>query len=164
MRRASSSRAATTRASLSPVRRVRPDQLSSLVGQARDVGADHTAVEELIRLINLTRVWRHWRKPVVVVVSRDAPAHYACLREIFRGAPWADVVLDRRHRTGTPDGPRPWAIVHADRVDADALPLTSARSGHDMARTVVRLLRWTWNTGWRIGQSAAYQTRPLWRG
>jgi hypothetical protein len=138
--------------------------MPSLAGQARDVGTTHTATDELIRLVNATRVWKHWRKPVLIVVSRDAPEYYACLREAFSAAPWATVVLDRRHRTDTPERPRPWAIVHADRIDTDAPILAPRRGAHDVVSALPRLLRWAWKTGVKVGQYAAYRTLPLGRG
>src|SRR5688572_14297088 len=114
MRRLSWSRAEPARLPSAPARRVRPDQIERLAAQARHVGAAHTAVDELIRLVNTTQVWKQWHKPVLIVVSRDAPEHYTYLREAFRAAPWADVVTERR---AGPRGPatspaehaRPWA-------------------------------------------------------
>jgi hypothetical protein len=138
--------------------------MPSLAGQARDVGATHTAVDELIRLVTVTRVWKHWRKPVLIVVARDAPEHYACLREVFSAAPWATVVFDRRHRTHTPERARPWAIVHADRIEVEAALLAPPRWAHGLVSALVRLLCWVWNTGWKIGEAAAYQALPLGRG
>ena len=147
-----------------------------LAAQARDVGAVHTAVDEFIRIVNVTQVWKHWHKPVLIVVARDAPEHYECLREVFSAAPWADVVIDRRGaesvpaaddrrrldlrlHTATADRLRPWAIVHADRIEMDAVcdPPPSRR---DALRALPRLLRWTWNTGWNIGRTAASHTLP----
>jgi hypothetical protein len=154
--------------------------MASLAGQARDVGAVHTAVDELIRMVNVTRVWEHWRKPVLIVVSRDAPHHYAWLRETFSAVPWAEVVIDRRdaervpsaddpradrrQQAGTAERLRPWVIVHADRIEVDAAPGAARRSRRHAFRAVPRLLRWTWNTGWKIGQYAAAQTLTLARG
>lgn len=122
------------------------------------MGAVHTAVDELIRMVNVTRVWKHWPKPVLIVVSSDAPQHYAWLREAFRGVPWADVVIDRRRRTASAERVRPWAIVHADRIASEAAPAPSRRSRQSPFRALARLLRWTWDTGRRIGKDAAEQT------
>ena len=128
------------------------------------MGAVHTAVDELIRMVNVTRVWEHWHKPVLIVVSSDAPWHYAWLREAFRGVPWADVVVDRRPRMGTAERRRPWAIVHADRIEMEAAPPLSRRSRQNPFRALPRLLRWTWNTGRGIGEHAAARTLALARG
>ena len=155
--------------------RLRPEQIEILAAQARDVGAVHTAVDEFIRMVNVTQVWKHWHKPVLIVVARDAPQHYECLREAFRAAPWADVVIDRRGAENLPavddrrrldlrldaatvDRQRPWAIVHADRVQRDAAPRVSSPSRRDAFKALPRLLRWTWNTGWNIGRTAANHT------
>jgi len=165
MRRVSfSSRGASAGLSTPLARRVRPDQMPSLAGQARDGGATDTAIDALVRLVNVTRIWKHWRKPVLIVVSRDAPEYYACLREVFSAAPWATVVLDRRHRMDTPERPRPWAIVHADRIDAEVATLAPRRPAHDVLSALARLLRWAWRTGVKIGEYAAYQTLPFGRG
>src|SRR5687767_8119542 len=126
--------------------RLRPEQIEILAAQARDVGAVHTAANEFVRMVNVTQVWKHWHKPVLIVVARDAPEHYECLREAFSAAPWADVVIDRRHaesvpaadhrrrldlrlHTATPDRLRPWAVGHAVRVEADAAPAGSRPAG-----------------------------------
>lgn len=181
MRRLPFSRSESAGPSSAHPRRVRPDQIESLAGQARDVGAVHTAVDELIRMVNVTRVWKHWHKPVLIVVSRDAPHHYTCLREAFSAVPWADVVIDRRdaesrgsandrlrpdrrQRTGTAERLRPWAIVHADRIEMEAAPCVSQRSRRYAFSALPRLLRWTWNTGWKIGRYAAGHTLTLPRG
>lgn len=157
--------------------RLRPEQIEILAAQARDVGAVHTAVDEFIRMVNVTQVWKHWHKPVLIVVARDAPEHYECLREAFSAAPWADVVIDRRGadsvpaaddrrrlhlrlHTATADRLRPWAIVHADRIDTDVASGDAPPSRRDALRALPRLLRWTWNTGWSIGRTAASHTLP----
>jgi hypothetical protein len=139
---------------------VRPDQLPSLAAQARNVSGSPTALDDLIRIVNVTGVWRRWRKPVLVVVARDVPEHYAYLREAFGGVPWAQVVVDRRRQPRGVDA-RPWTIAHGDPVDVEAV-----RVGRPRLETlgVVRLLRWTWNTGWRLGEHAACQAFPLVRG
>ena len=141
------------------------------------MGAVHTAVDEFIRMVNVTQVWKHWPKPVLIVVARDAPEHYECLREAFSAAPWADVVIDRRNadsvpaaddrrrldlglHTATPDRLRPWAIVHADRIETDGAPGVSPPSRRAAFRALPRLLRWTWNTGWNIGRTAANHALP----
>jgi hypothetical protein len=139
---------------------VRPDQMRSLAAQARDVSGADSALDELIRIVNVTRVWRHWEKPVLVVVARDVPEYYAYLREVFGGVPWAHVVLDRRQRPRE-EGRRPWTIVHADPIEMETVP--SLAPGSETFG-MMRLLRWTWNTGWKIGESAAYQALPLGRG
>jgi hypothetical protein len=134
--------------------------MRSLAAQARDVSGAHTALDELIRIVNVTRVWQRWQKPVLVVVARDVPEYYAYLREVFGDVPWAHVVIDRRQRPRDDVG-RPWTIVHADPVEMEAVLSMSPR--FEMFG-VVRLLRWVWNTGWKIGEYAAYQTLPLGRG
>jgi hypothetical protein len=164
MRRLPFSRPESAGPSSARPRRVRPDQIETLAAQARGAGAVDPVVDGLIRLVNVTRMWKHWHKPVLIVVSPDAPQHYAGLREAFRGVPWADVVIDRRHRTATAEGLRPWAIVHADRVEMDAAPPRSPRSRPHPLRALPRLLRWTWDTGRRIGEHAAEQTFALARG
>jgi hypothetical protein len=121
-------------------------------------------MDEVVRLVNVTRVWTRWRKPVLIVVSQDAPEYYACLREAFSAAPWATVVFDRRQRTNTPDRRRPWAIVHADRVDAGAEPRAAPRGARSVVSGFARLLRWAWRTGVKIGEYAAYQTLLFGRG
>ena len=141
------------------IRHVRPDQMRSLAAQARASGA-HSALDELIRVVNVTRVWRHWQKPVLVVVAHDVPEYYAYLREAFGDAPWAQVVIDRRQRPQE-EGRRPWTIIHADPIEMEAVP--SVSPGFEMFGAV-RLLRWTWNTGWKIGEYAACQALPLGRG
>jgi len=94
-----------------------------------------------------------------VVVARDVPEYYAYLREVFRDVGWAHVVIDRRQRARE-EGRRPWMIVHADAVEMHAPP---ARSPWIDTVGAVRLLRWIWSTGWKIGEYAAYQTLPLGR-
>src|SRR5918992_1102610 len=95
--------------------------MRSLAAQARDVRGADSALDELIRVVNVTRVWQHWEKPVLVVVARDMPECYAYLREVFGGVPWAQVVLDRRQRPREEDR-RPWTIVHADPVEMETVP------------------------------------------
>ncbi len=120
----------------------------------------HTALDEFIRVVNVTRVWQQWRKPVLILVARDVPECYAYLREAFRDVPWAQVVIDRRLRVWE-EGQPPWAIVRSDRIEVEAPP---ARASWIDTLGLVRLFRWTWNTGWKIGEYAAYQTLPLGRG
>jgi hypothetical protein len=134
--------------------------MPSLTAQARNVCGSPTALDDLIRIVNVTGVWRQWHKPVLVVVARDVPEHYAYLREAFGGVPWAQVVVDRRRRSRAEDE-RPWTIAHGDPVDVEA-----AREGRPWLETfgVVRLLRWTWSIGRRLGEHAAYQAFPLVRG
>lgn len=133
--------------------------MHSLAAQARDMRDAHTALDELVRIVNVTRVWQQWRKPVLVVVSGDVPQYYAYLRDVFGDVPWAQVVIDRRQR---PRGQgRPWTIVHADRVEMEWAPSASPSSG---MFGPVRLLRWAWKTGVKIGGYAAYRTLTLGRG
>ena len=134
--------------------------MRSLAAQARDVRDGHTGLDEIIRIVNVTRVWERWRKPVLVVVSSDLPQHYAYLRDAFSDVPWAHVVVDRR-QLSRGEGSRPWTIVHADRIETEANPSVSQWS--EMFGPV-RLLRWVWTTGVRIGGYAAYRTLTLGRG
>lgn len=144
-------------------RHVRPDQMRSLAAQARDVSGAHPALDELIRIVNVTRVWQHWQKPVLVVVARDVPEYYAYLREVFGDVPWAHVVIDRRQRPPE-EGRQPWTIVPAHPVEMETVPSMSRMSRRFEMFGAARLLRWTWTTGRRIGQEAAYHTLPLGRG
>jgi hypothetical protein len=141
---------------------VRPEQLARLAGQARDVGTVHTAVDELIRMVNVTRVWRHWSKPVLIVVSRDAPHHYAYLREAFGAVPWAEVVCDRRAAARSGDdreSARLWVVVHGDRVGMDAEAVVGPRERRHALSALPDVLKWAWSTGWKIGEYAG--TRAL---
>lgn len=134
--------------------------MRSLAAQARGVRGTDTALDDVIRIVNVSRVWLHWQKPVLVVVARDVPDYYSYLREVFSDVPWAHVVVDRRQRARE-ERRRPWTIVHAEPVDLEA---AASVAPWFETLAVVRLVRWTWNTGWKIGEDAAYQTLPLARG
>lgn len=76
--------------------RVRVDQIGMVARVDSDAGVIHTSLGELIRVLNVTHVLKHWRHRLLFVVSPRAASHHGYLKRAFADVDWAEVIFDRR--------------------------------------------------------------------
>lgn len=78
-------------------RRMRREQIDSVVRGTGDAGVIHTSLGELIRVLNVTHVLEQWKHRLLFIVSRQAVSYHGYLQRAFCDVDWAEVIFDRRH-------------------------------------------------------------------
>src|SRR4029450_2062760 len=85
--------------------RLRVDQIGMAARvDGGDAGGIHTSLGELIRVLNVTHVLKHWRHRLLFVVSPRAASYHGYLKRAFADVDWAEVIFDRRGGGGRAAG------------------------------------------------------------